>query len=195
MEKTKKDLKKIAVAGIAAAFLIPLLLSASIVSSGKSIVPSGTSLVQSVFTSIVPSAFAAPTVHGQIKCTPVGTTQLNCQFNVSGLGGASTATATITATVSVTTGCINQGSKDQQPSGLKRSTSTVTETQTVNVDSGRATFDITTKPLDASKIRTCPDNMDEVFVGCATFSNVSIVVKPNSGPSGTFPVSGTFKAC
>jgi hypothetical protein len=179
MEKTKKDLKKIAVIATAA-FLIPILLSASIVSSGRS---------------IVPSAFAAPTLHGPIHCDAVSATQLECTFNVSGLGSATTATATIKASVSVTTGCINQGSKDQQPSGLKRSTSTVTQTQTVNVQGGRADFDITTSPLSASQLRTCPDSMDEVIVGCATFSSVSIAVVTNSGQSKTFPVSGTFSFC
>ena len=115
-------------------------------------------------------------------------------FLMSGLGGATTATATLTGTASVTTGCINRGAQDQQPQGLQRSSTTVTQTQTVNVQGGRATFDITASLPSASQIRTCPDQMTPVIV-CVTFTGVSIQVVPNSGPSRTFPVAGTFSNC
>src|SRR5919197_6420649 len=92
-------------------------------------------------------ALAAPTLHGPFTCQIVGQNQLQCTANVSGLGGATTATGTLAATATVITGCINQGAAGTQPQGLQRTTTTVTATQTVNVQGGRATFDITTQPL------------------------------------------------
>src|SRR5438093_1682318 len=44
-------------------------------------------------------------------------------------GAGTTATATLSATAEVTRGCINKGSKDQQPSGLQRSTPVLAGTQ------------------------------------------------------------------
>ena len=167
----KRDFQKIAITGTAAV-LIPILLS----------------------TSIVMSVFAAPTLHSPITCSVISQNRLRCNLDVSGLGGATTATAKLTGTATVTTGCINQGSKNHEPQGLQRSTTTVTATQTVNVEGGRAVFTLTTQPLSASQLRTCPDQMTPTIV-CVTFSNISIQVIPNSGPSRTFPVSGTFSNC
>jgi hypothetical protein len=130
-------------------------------------------------------ALAAPMLHGPFTCRIVGANQLQCIANVSGLGGATTATGTLTATATVITGCINQGSVGTQPSGLQRTTTTVTQTQTVNVQGGRALFDITTQPLNAASLRTCPDNMTPVVV-CVTYSNIQLMVTTNSGQTGSF---------
>ncbi len=100
----------------------------------------------------------------------------------------------MSADAEVTTGCINRGSAGTQPSGLERTTTTVTQTQNVNVEGGRADFDIVASLPHAEDLRTCPDGMTEVIV-CVTFTEVSIEVVPNSGPSGTFPVEGTFSNC
>jgi hypothetical protein len=143
---------------------------------------------------LLQGALAAPTLHGPINCSVTSANALECTFNVSGLGGATTATATLTATATVTTGCINRGAMGTQPSGLERTTTTVTQTQTVNVEGGRASFDIVASLPSASQIRTCPDGMTPVIV-CTTYTNVSIQVVPNSGPSRTFPVSGSFSNC
>ena len=143
---------------------------------------------------LLQAALAAPTVHGPINCTVTSANALECILNVSGLGGATTATATLTADATVTTGCINRGSAGTQPSGLERTTTTVTQTQTVNVEGGRATFDIVASLPSASELRDCPDGMTPVIV-CASYTDVSIAVVPNSGPSRTFPVSGTFSNC
>jgi hypothetical protein len=137
---------------------------------------------------LLQGALAAPTLHGPFTCSIVGENQLHCTANVSGLGGATTATGTLTATAVVTTGCINRGAAGTQPSGLERTTRTVTETQTVNVEGGRASFDITTDPLIAASLRTCPDGMTPVVV-CVTYSNIQFTVVPNSGPSRTFTAS------
>ena len=143
---------------------------------------------------LLQGALAAPTIHGPINCTVTEDNALECEFNVSGLGGATTATATLSADAEVTTGCINRGSAGTQPSGLEDTDTTVTQTQTVNVESGRADFDIVASLPDAEDIRTCPDGMTEVIV-CVTFTEVSIAVVPNSGPSRTFDVEGTFSNC
>ena len=145
-------------------------------------------------TSLMAPVFAAPTLHGGISCAVNEKNQLECTLNVSGLAGATTATATMSGTATVVTGCINRGATDTQPQGLQRTTTTVSQTQTVNVESGRAFLDILTTPLNASELGTCPDQMTPVIV-CVTFADVSIAVVPNSGPSRTFPVEGTFSNC
>lgn len=130
-------------------------------------------------------AFAAPRLHGDIECEIVGENQLHCTADVSGLGGATTAEGTLSADVEVTTGCITP-SGSNEPSGLERTTTTVSETVEVNVEGGRATFDITTDELDPEELRDCPSaNMTETIV-CVTFSDISLEVVPNSGPSRTF---------
>ena len=141
-------------------------------------------------------AFAAPTLQQQpIQCEIVGDNQLRCEADVSGLGGAKTATATLTATATVTTGCSSTPSSgSNEPRGLQKTAITVTDTQTVNVEGGRATFDLATQPLNAEELRTCPDGMTPTIV-CVTFSNISIAVVPNSGPSRTFNVAGTISNC
>jgi hypothetical protein len=141
---------------------------------------------------LLPAAFAAPRLHGPIDCTfNDSTNTLNCQGDVSGLGGATTAQFTLAGTATVETGCINRGAQGQQPSGLDRETTDVSQTEDVNVEGGRASFDIT---LSADTDRDCPDGMT-VVITCVEFSDVSLEVVPNSGPSRTFPVSGTFGEC
>jgi hypothetical protein len=143
---------------------------------------------------LFPAAHAAPTLHGGLNCRIVDENDLRCTADVSGLGGATTAEGTLTATVVVTTGCITP-SGSNEPKGLERTRTTVTETQEVNVESGRATFDITLDVPSAEDLRDCPSaNMTPVIV-CATFSNVQLTVEPNSGPSRTFKASGTFSSC
>jgi hypothetical protein len=137
---------------------------------------------------LLQGAFAAPTLHGPFTCAIVGANQLQCTANVSGLGGATTATGTLTASATVITNCINRGAGESQPQGLQRTTTTVTQTQTVDVEGGRATFNIITHPLNALSLRTCPDQMTPVIV-CVTYSNIQLSVTLNSGQSGTFTAS------
>jgi hypothetical protein len=139
-------------------------------------------------------AEARPTLHEPIECNIVGENQLRCTADVSGLGGAETATAFLTANARVTTGCITP-SGSNEPRGLQRTTTSVSDQQTVNVEGGRAVFTLTTDPLDAEELRDCPsENMTPTIV-CVTFSNISIRVEPSSGPSRTFGVSGTESNC
>ena len=141
---------------------------------------------------LLPAAFAAPRLHGPIECTfDEANNELDCTADVSGLGGATTATGTLEATVTTETGCINRGSQGQQPSGLDRETSTESDTVEVNVEGGRATFENT---LSADTDRDCPDGM-QVVITCVEFSGISLEVVTNSGQSRTFPISGTFGEC
>jgi hypothetical protein len=143
---------------------------------------------------LLQGAFAAPTLQGPITCSITGENQLRCVTNVSGLGGAKTATATLVATATVTTGCATP-SGSNQPQGLQRTAITVTDAQTVNVDGGgRATFDLLTQPLNAAELRICPDGLTPTVV-CVTFSNISIAVVPNSGPSRTFTTDQVVSNC
>ncbi len=139
-------------------------------------------------------AFAAPTLQQPIRCATVDDNQLRCLADVSGLGGAETATATLVTTATVTTGC-STPSGSNEPHGLQKTAITVTDTQTVNVEGGKATLNLITQPLGAEELRTCrSENMTPTIV-CVTFSDISVVVIPNSGPSRTFPVSGIVSNC
>jgi len=102
---------------------------------------------------------------------------LNSTGEVAGAG--TSATAVLTSDVTVTTGCINRGSKDQQPSGLQRTSTTATGSQTFQTRSGRGSFNVTTNTVSAAG-RTCPDQMVPVLVS-ATFSNITLTVTSQTG--------------
>ena len=101
-------------------------------------------------------------------------------------GAGTTATATLAADAEVTTGCINQGSQDQQPSGLKRTRTETSGTTTFNTRSGRGTFDVSTQPITTS--RRCPDQMTPVLVS-VDFTNVTLTITSGASKSltATFP--------
>ena len=125
----------------------------------------------------------------------VGTPQVTATKDASGAfltatgevaGAGRTATAVLSADAEVTTGCINRGSKDQQPSGLERTTTTTSGTQTFNTRSGRGTFNVSTVPVTTGD-RTCPDKMIPVLVG-VNFTNVTLTVTSQTGTAtATFP--------
>ncbi|GLC26555.1 hypothetical protein [Roseisolibacter agri] len=91
-------------------------------------------------------------------------------------GAGKTATARLSAEVSVLSGCLNRGSKNQEPSGLDRSTSQTAGEVTFNTRSGRGTFTVETEPVSG---RSCPDTMDPVVIS-ATFTNVVLTVTSSS---------------
>jgi hypothetical protein len=101
-------------------------------------------------------------------------------------GAGTTATATLAANAEVTTGCINRGSKDQQPSGLQRTETAVSGQQTFNTRSGRGTFNVSTDPITTN--RACPDQMVPVLVS-VTFTDVTLTITsgPNKSLTATFP--------
>ena len=101
-------------------------------------------------------------------------------------GAGKTATATLAANAEVTTGCINRGSKDQQPSGLERTSTTVTGSETFRTRSGRGTFDVDTNPVSTN--RSCPDGMTPVLVS-VNFTDVVLTITSgaNKTLTATFP--------
>src|SRR5215217_7818947 len=66
---------------------------------------------------------------------PNGSATLTATGEVCGAG--TTATATLTADATATVGCINRGSKDQEPSGLQETVTPVVGTETFNTRQGR----------------------------------------------------------
>ncbi len=102
-------------------------------------------------------------------------------------GAGTTATATLSANADVTRGCINRGSKDQEPSGLQRTTTVVSGTQTFNTRAGRGSFNVSTTPITTAGF-TCPDQMTPVLVS-VTFTDVTLTITsgPNKTLTATFP--------
>jgi hypothetical protein len=94
-------------------------------------------------------------------------------------GAGKTAGAVLSADANVTTGCINRGSKDQQPSGLQTTNTTTAGQQTFNTRSGRGTFSVNTDPVGVGD-RTCPDRMTPVLVS-VTFTNITLTITSNTG--------------
>ena len=102
-------------------------------------------------------------------------------------GAGPTATASLSADVDVTRGCINRGSKDQQPSGLQRSFTTTSGSTTFQTRSGRGTFNVETSPHITATPFKCPDQMTPVLVS-VTFTNVTLTVSSQTGTTtATFP--------
>jgi hypothetical protein len=95
-------------------------------------------------------------------------------------GAGQTATGTLSATANLTTGCINRGSKDQQPSGLQRTSTPTGASATVNTRAGRASFTLESSPKISGSSRTCPDDMRAVIVSL-TFTNITLTVTSQTG--------------
>jgi hypothetical protein len=101
-------------------------------------------------------------------------------------GAGRTATATLSATAEVTRGCVNRGSQGQEPSGLQRSFTTTTGSETFNTRSGRGSFDVQTEPVTAAGVR-CPDRMTPVLVS-VTFTDITLTITSQTGTTtATFP--------
>ena len=99
-------------------------------------------------------------------------------------GAGPTATATLSATAIATRGCINRGSRNQEPSGLQRSFSTVTGSETFQTRSGRGTFSVTTDPVNVEGF-TCPDGMTEILVS-VTFTDITLTITSQTGTTTAF---------
>jgi hypothetical protein len=95
-------------------------------------------------------------------------------------GAGRTATATLSATAEVTQGCINKGGGN--PSGLQRTTTTVTGTETFNTRSGRGTFDVSTTPITfPSGGFSCPSHNMTPTVVSVVFTGVKLTVTSQTG--------------
>jgi hypothetical protein len=95
-------------------------------------------------------------------------------------GAGKTATATLSATAEVTRGCINRGSKDQEPSGLQRSFTQVSGSTTFRTRSGRGTFTVETDPHITAAPFACPDQMVPVLVS-VIFHDVTLTITSQTG--------------
>jgi hypothetical protein len=115
--------------------------------------------------------------HGTPDATVSSSGALTVKADVSGAG--TTATANLTATRTVVTGCANRGSKNQEPSGLERTSGAVSAGPvTLNTRAGRASFDLTIPAPTLN--RECPDRMTAVLVSVEyTDITLSITSAPN----------------
>ena len=101
-------------------------------------------------------------------------------------GAGTTASATLSATAAVTRGCVNRGSKGQEPSGLQRSFETTTGSVTFRTRSGRGSFSVTTDTITTEGF-DCPDRMTPVLVN-VTFTDITLTVTSQTGTTtATFP--------
>jgi hypothetical protein len=111
----------------------------------------------------------------------------------AGTGGE----AILTATASVTTGCLtneptgNPGGGQNEPTGQREQESTVTGSATFETDNGRGIFTVTTDEVTIDDFDAdCPsDNMTPVLVGDdVSFSNIVLTIEAQTGTiTATFP--------
>jgi len=99
-------------------------------------------------------------------------------------GAGPTATATLSADAEVVTGCINPGSKDQQPKGLQRTTTPTVGSGTFDTRAGRAAFGVAPNLVQTTPIalpgRTCPGQQTPTTVS-VTFTNVVLTITSQTG--------------
>jgi hypothetical protein len=95
-------------------------------------------------------------------------------------GAGTTATAMLSSDAVVTRGCINRGSKDQQPSGLQTTSETTTGSTTFHTRAGRGSFTVETSPHIEASDFSCPDQMVPVLVS-VTFTNIVLAVTSQTG--------------
>src|SRR5215203_2206111 len=101
-------------------------------------------------------------------------------------GAGRTATATLSSTAVVETGCINPGIKGQQPQGLERSFTQVTGSERFNTRQGRGTFDVDTNAIVLPG-RTCPPPQEPVVLS-VTFTDIVLTITSQTGTiTATFP--------
>src|SRR5215208_4336180 len=116
---------------------------------------------------------------------PNGSAFLTATGEVCGAG--TTATATLSATATSTVGCINRGSKNQEPSGLQETTTTVTGSEEFNTRQGRGRFDVDTNAVGVPSTFECPPPMTETLVS-TTFTNITLTITSQTGSiTATFP--------
>lgn len=95
-------------------------------------------------------------------------------------GAGTSATATLSATAIVTRGCINRGSKGQEPSGLQTTSEFTTGSTTFQTRAGRGTFTVETSPHITVADFTCPDQMTPTLVS-VTFTDITLTVTSQTG--------------
>jgi hypothetical protein len=96
-------------------------------------------------------------------------------------GAGRTATATLTADVVATLGCVTRGGGT--PSGLERVRTAVAASETFNTRQGRGTFSFETLPITVGSFDfSCPSaQQTEVIVGPVTFTNITLNITSQTG--------------
>jgi len=103
-------------------------------------------------------------------------------------GAGTTATATLSATVEATVGCVTRGGGT--PMGLEEVATGTTGEVTFRTRAGRGTFTVSTEPITIEDFDfECPSpNMVEVLVGPVTFTNITLTITSQTGTiTATFP--------
>ena len=109
---------------------------------------------------------------------------LTSNFEVAGAG--TTAQATLSADAVATVGCINRGSKGQEPSGLQTTTEPVTGTASFDTRQGRSgKQSVSTSAVTIPSTFTCPDRMVPTLVS-VNFTNVTLTVTSQTGTTTAF---------
>src|SRR5215203_4468860 len=102
----------------------------------------------------------------------------------AGTGGE----ATLSSTAEVTQGCLTPPGNNE-PSGLERSTTTVTGSETFTTTNGRGTFDVTTNAITTpTEDFSCPSaNMTPVLVS-VLFTDITLTITTDEGKT----ITATF---
>jgi hypothetical protein len=109
---------------------------------------------------------------------------LTSNFEVAGAG--TTANAVLSADAVATVGCINRGSKDQEPSGLQTTTQPVIGSGSFATRQGRSgPQKVSTSAATIPSTFTCPDQMTPTLVS-VTFTNVKLTVTSQTGTTTAF---------
>jgi hypothetical protein len=104
---------------------------------------------------------------------------LTANFEVAGAG--TTANAVLSADAVATVGCINRGSKDQEPSGLQTTTQPVSGSGSFDTRQGRSgKQSVSTSAVTIPASFTCPDQMQPTLVS-VLFTNVTLTVTSQTG--------------
>jgi hypothetical protein len=109
---------------------------------------------------------------------------LTSNFEVAGAG--TTANAVLSADAVATVGCINRGSKNQEPSGLQTTTQPVIGSGSFDTRQGRSgKQSVSTSAATIPSTFTCPDQMTPTLVS-VTFTNVKLTVTSQTGTTTAF---------
>jgi hypothetical protein len=104
-------------------------------------------------------------------------------------GAGPTATATLSADVTATLGCVTRGGGT--PQGLEEVSTTAVGSETFRTRSGRGTFDVDTNAITVGSFEdfNCPSaQQTEVIVGAVEFTNITLTITSQTGTiTATFP--------
>src|SRR5215216_953646 len=103
-------------------------------------------------------------------------------------GAGTTATATLSATVEATVGCVTRGGGT--PMGLEEVATGTTGEVTFRTRAGRGTFTVSTEPITIEDFEfQCPSaQQTEVIVGSVTFTDITLTITSQTGTiTATFP--------